>query len=724
MFGPANLEVDGLTALKKSSQAAASPPTTRTAAMSTTTETALRIACELLEQGDSAKATALLQRLLASHPTCAPALQMLGLVNAMQGDLRGAARLLRHACVLEPENGSLRLHLARIEWEIGMPAQAAASYEQAIAYRGATPDMRVDYAVALQALKQYPAALAQCEQAVATDPFHARGWSTLAKLLHQQNRLEQALECHERVTSLAPDARAWSAKAATLDALGRLAPALACHDKALACDPADATVWTHKGATLAKMGQHERALACHLHATSLDPALASAWSNLGAMLSHQKRGDKALAAHDKAISLQPSSAALWLQRGAALMGLKRDAESLASFNAAIRLDPASAAAWCHRGMMLRLEGRLQEALESLEEAISLDAAHEPAIMLRAEVLQLLERDAEALAALEQAVAALPDNHRLRLEAGVNQLAHGNFTDGWRNVQSYRRLEESEAPRHAHLPSWTGAEDIRGKRMLVYAEHGHGDVIQFCRYIQPLAAMGCDVVFEVYPNLKRLMATLDHCMVTARGEPLPPCDYSIPLMALPNALAAQLQDIPSRDRYLHTRISPGAMRRISRSGLKVGLACSGNPALHTDARRSAPLAFFAPLQRHCTLLLLQNAVSARDKDVLAANPAIEHPTARFTDFADTAEIIETLDLVISVDTSIAHLAGALGKPVWILLPRLPDWRWFKERDDSPWYDSARLFRQTHEGDWAGVIAMVEAELRKLSLRAVHQCRGAA
>jgi tetratricopeptide (TPR) repeat protein len=692
--------------------------------MSTTTETALRIACELLEQGDSAKATALLQRLLASHPSCAPALQMLGLVHAMHGDLRGAARLLRQACVVEPENGSLRLHLARIEWEIGMPAQAAASYEQAIAYREATPDMRVDYAVALQALKQYPAALAQCEQAVATDPFHARAWSTMARLLHQQDRLEEALDYHERATSLASNARAWSAKAATLDALDRLAPALACHDKALACDPSDATVWTHKGATLAKMGRHEEALACHLHATGLDPALATAWSNLGAMLSHQKRGDEALAAHDKAISLQPSSASLWLQRGAALMHLKRGAESLASFNAAIRLDPASAAAWCHRGMMLRLEGRLQEALESLEEAISLDVAHEPAIMLRAEVLQLLERDADALSALEQAVAALPDNDRLRLEAGVNQLAHGNFTDGWRNVQSYRQLEESEAPRHTQLPSWTGAEDIRGKRVLVYAEHGHGDVIQFCRYLQPLAAMGCEVVFEVYSNLKRLMSTLRNCTVAARGESLPPCDYCIPLMALPNALGAQWHGIPGRSRYLHTRISLHATHSASGSGLRVGLACSGNPALHTDARRSAPLACFAPLQNHCTLLLLQNAVSASDKEVLAANPAIEHPAAGFTDFADTAEIIETLDLVISVDTSIAHLAGALGKPVWILLPRLPDWRWFKDREDSPWYDSARLFRQANEGDWAGVIAMVEAELCKLSLRANDQHKGAA
>jgi hypothetical protein len=177
-------------------------------------------------------------------------------------------------------------------------------------------------------------------------------------------------------------------------------------------------------------------------------------------------------------------------------------------------------------------------------------------------------------------------------------------------------------------------------------------------------------------------------------------------------------------YLHGKTLPYPRRRPTSSGLRVGIACSGNPALHTDAQRSAPLASFEPLQKHCTLFLLQNVVSAGDKVVLLANPGIEHPAADFTDFADTAALIETLDLVISVDTSIAHLAGALGKPVWVLLARLPDWRWFKDRDDSPWYESARLFRQSDEGDWAGVIAMVESELRMLSLRVGEQCKGAA
>lgn len=686
--------------------------------MSPTTETVLRTACAFLDRGESAQATALLQRLLTASPACAPALQMLGLISAMQGDMRGAARLLRQACVVEPDNGSLRLHLARIEWEIGMPAQAAASYEQALACDHATADMRVDYAVALQALKQYPAAILQCEQAIAIDPCHARAWSTMAKLLHAKNEFAAALGCHENATSLAPNAHAWSAMAVTLHALGKLEPALACHDKALACDPDDATVWTHKGVTLTKMGRHQEALACQVEATRLDPALAIAWSNMGAMLALEQRGDEALVALDKAISLQPEC------RGTALMRLKRSNESLASFNAAIRLDPASADAWCARAELLRMDERLDEALESVEEALVLDDTHQLANVLRIEVLKLLDRDEEALALLEQAVSAMPGNHRLRFAAGISQLAAGNFTDGWRNVQSYRLLEESLPPRHTDLPSWTGVECVRGKRVLVHAEDGHGDIIQFCRYIKPLAAMGCEVIFEVYPNLRRLMSTLGDCTVVTFGASFPACDYAIGLMELPMALGAQKQQIPSRQAYLYPgKPSPvGGHRRGP--GLKVGLACSGNPALSTDIQRSAPLALFLSLQKDCTLLLLQNVVRDADGDVLAANPGIQHPTAGFTDFADTADVIDTLDLVISVDTSIAHLAGALGKPVWILLPRLPDWRWFKHTDDSPWYESARLFRQTREGDWASVLAMVESELRTLAIQADDQCRGSA
>lgn len=196
--------------------------------MSDHIEAVLQDACGHLEHGNTADAIATLQALLASYPACAPGLQMLGLVHAMQGDMRSAARLLRQACVVAPASGGLRVHLARVEWELGLPAQAAASYQQAIAHGCGTPDIHVDYAIALQALKQYGAACLQCDTAIAQQPGHARAWNTRASLLHQQNQLDDALACHERALELSPSAKGWSGKAVTLDALGRFDEALAC----------------------------------------------------------------------------------------------------------------------------------------------------------------------------------------------------------------------------------------------------------------------------------------------------------------------------------------------------------------------------------------------------------------------------------------------------------------------------------------------------------------
>ena len=692
--------------------------------MSDHIEALLQNACAQLELGNTADATATLHDLLAAYPACAPGLQMLGMVHAMQGDMRGAARLLRQACVVAPENGGLRVHLARAEWELGLPAQAAASYQEAIAHGCGSPDIHVDYAIALQALKQYAAACLQCDAAIAQAPDHARAWNTRATLLHQQNRLDEALACHDRAVGLAPGAKSWSGKAATLDALGRFDEALACHDQAIKCDPNDASVWAHWGATLGKTGRHASALACNMQATALDPSHAVAWSNMGAVLSFMDRGGESLEAHDKAISLQPASAAFWMQRGGALTRLARNAEALASFNAAVRLDPGSALGWYHRGIALRDEHRLEEALESLDEASTLDATFSMAIIRRAGVLRLMGRDGDAFTLLENALAAHPDDHSLRMEMGFNQLAVGNFDQGWSNFESHRQLSTSGPPRHLSLPRWSGAEPLRGKRLLVYAEHGYGDVIQLCRYIPRTAALGCEVVFEVYPTLKQLMSSLGSCLVVACDEPLPVCDYYIPMMALPQALRAQLDNIPGKRGYLKSGRRPLPLECPSSGGLKIGIACSGNPALSTNLSRSAPLALFEPLRRHGTLVFLQNAVSASDAAFLSEHQHIRHPTAGYTDFADTADIIASLDLVISVDTSIAHLAGALGKPLWVLLAQVSDWRWGRTRDDSPWYASARLFRQTREGDWTGVFAQVEEELRQLALRTGRLRQGAA
>lgn len=508
-------------------------------------EALLHTACTHAEDGEFDTAASTLHGLLALKPDNAAAMQLLGLVQAKQGDLRNAGRTLRQACLAAPDHGSLHVHLARVEWELGLPAQAAAAYQRAIALGCATPDILVDCAIALEKLQRHAEALGFCHRALAQAPAHARGWQTQANLLHAMKRLDEALACHDRALDLKPDAIGWSGKALTLDALGRLEEALACHDQAASLCPGDPSMLTHRGITLGKMKRLEEAVSCHARATELDPGHAKAWSNLGASLCRVKRLGAAIAAHDKAVSLSPSSAAIWLQRAAALLAAQRQAEALASCNAAIRLDANSAEAWRHRALALESQGRYEDALESAEEACALDLGCLEASYTKANLLFLLDRDAEAVAWLAHVYSHHPENETLRFSLGMEQLRNGDYAKGWGNYQAYRSLNTDPCLVDERIPLWSGAESLAGRHVLVHAEQGYGDVIQFCRLIPKLASMGCTVYFLVYPALKQLLSRLDGCQVLTRGDLLPACDFRIPLMALPQFLLQSEQDIPCK-----------------------------------------------------------------------------------------------------------------------------------------------------------------------------------
>jgi tetratricopeptide (TPR) repeat protein len=682
----------------------------------------LRTACTHAEHGQFDTAASTLHALLTVEPGNAAAMQLLGLVQARQGDLRGAARTLRQACLAAPDHGPLHVHLARVEWELGLPAQAAAAYQRAIALGCATPDMLIDCAIALEKLERHAQALDLCQRALAQAPMHARGWQTQANLLHAMKRLDEALACHDRALELMPDALGWSGKALTLDALDRLEEALACHDRAAALCPDDPSMLTHRGITLGKMKRLEEAVSCHARATELAPRHATAWSNLGAGLCKLKRLDAAIAAHDKAVSLAPSSSAIWLQRAAALLVAQRQAEALASCNAAIRLDAHSAEAWRHRALALESQGRYEDALESVEEACALDIDCLEASYTKATLLFLLDRDVEAVAWLAHRYQHHPGNETLRFALGLAQLRNGDYAKGWVNYQAYRSLSTAPCLVDERIPLWSGAESLAGKHVLVHAEQGYGDVIQFCRLIPRLASMGCVVYFLVYPALEQLLSRLDGCRVLTQGEPLPACDYRIPLMALPQFILQSEQDIPSKTPYLRTG---GDMPSRPYPGLRIGIACSGNPKYSGNPQRSAPLASFERLQRHGDLFILQNALEPADAAWLQSHPSVRHPTAGFTDFADTADLLDAMDLVISVDTSIAHLAGALGKPLWVLLPCSSEWRWKSGRSTSSlWYPTARLFRQAKQGNWEELFCRLDQELAHFSTDTLYLQRGAA
>jgi hypothetical protein len=321
---------------------------------------------------------------------------------------------------------------------------------------------------------------------------------------------------------------------------------------------------------------------------------------------------------------------------------------------------------------------------------------------------------KALLDYGKALQLAPGNADAMSGEALSQLAIGDFETGWKSYEYRWKRQGAESPRHTGTPLWLGQQPLRGKRILLWSEQGFGDTIQFCRYAPLVAAMDCEVIVEVPSTLKRLLGSLRNCRVAGLDEKLPECDFQTPLLSLPLALNTGPATIPASIPYLCADPQKVTYwnERIRHGGrtLKIGIACSGNAGYGRDRNRSMPLAAFAPLQKIADLILLQKGVANEDDPFLRGNPAIHYAGDAIAGFDDTAAIVATLDLVISVDTALAHLAGALGKPVWILLPWTADWRWQLERCDSPWYPTARLFRQDKPGDWQGVVSKVLTALR--------------
>jgi hypothetical protein len=335
---------------------------------------------------------------------------------------------------------------------------------------------------------------------------------------------------------------------------------------------------------------------------------------------------------------------------------------------------------------------------------------------RGNLLRSQKEFARAAQDYRQAIALEPDSADGHYNLGQLSLLQGNFSDGWPEYEWRRLIEEGRAgaARTLPLPPWFGESPLDGRRIFLHAEQGFGDTIQFCRYAKLVADLGADVILEVQAPLIELLAELDGVSERAvPGKPIPPADCQCSLMSLPGAFRTTLETIPCRIPYLHA--DPHKVARWQeilgpRTRPRIGLAWSGNPRQSNDRDRSLPLARWIPhLPPDFDYICLQNSIRETDRQSLqrASILTIEE---HHNDFAHTAALIETLDLVISVDTSLAHLSGALGKVTWIMLCHLPDWRWLLDRRDSPWYPTATLYRQPVAGDWGSVVAEVERDLR--------------
>jgi tetratricopeptide (TPR) repeat protein len=515
----------------------------------------------------------------------------------------------------------------------------------------------------------------------------------------------------------------------TLQQQGRFQEAFNAFDRAVRLSPDRAESWTRHGDALASLNRPVDSLASYERALKVDPRHADAAYGRGLVLLRLKRLEDALSSFNLSAELQPNRAAVLEQRAMLLQDLRRFDEALVDAERAHTLDPASFELCNMVGFCLHKLCRDEEALPWFDKALALRPDSTTALRNKAHSLAQMRRIDEALLIYDRAKAIDPYHIDAVQDLSHLHLLMGDFEAGWAGLKPlwYNRNPIIYYPNFVQ-PIWLGDTDIDGKTILVYSNEGAGDAIQFARYVPMLSARGAQTILVVSDRIHGLMSTLpDVAQCLPRSVPsLPPFDMHCPMTTLPMAFATRLDTIPSATAYLSPPPEPhrrawedrlqshlGPQRR-----LRIGLVWSGNPKQPNDHNRSMPFRMLAGLlEAHADVdfVSLQKDPRACDRAPLAESGILDL-TSDFADYTETAALMSCLDLVIAVDTGVAHLAGALGHPLWIMLTFAPDWRYLLDRDDSPWYASARLFRQTEKGNWLDLVARVSSALtaRKSSL----------
>jgi len=588
-------------------------------------------------------------------------------------------------------------------------------------------------ALTLHRLQMLDAARPLYERALELHPQHARALHQLGLLALKERLPHRAVELLEAAIRAEPGNAAYHNNLGTaLARVDRRVEAMTNHERAIELDPDYANAHYNRANLLYVTRRFDAALDGYDRVVALRPGHADAHINRALVLVELRRFDQALAASDRAVELATQCAAAHNNRGNVLERLERPLDALACYDRALALDPALAQAHANRGAVLAALERFDAALASCDRAVALDPAYAAAHYNRGLVLTELGRYAEALTAYGRAVALDANHADAHFNRSVVWLLTGDFARGWPAHEWRRKTARGSAMDRGtrmHRPCWLGEESLDGRTLLLVAEQGLGDTIQFCRYAPLAAERGARVVLEVPPPLTRLLSRLDGVAeMVVQGEALPAFDYYCPLMSLPLAFKTTLTSIPAavpylaaeRDKVLSWRDRLGPRRR-----LRVGLVWAGghrprqSECWSVNQRRNIPLAQLAPLALpDVEYVSLQKGEAAQfELTQLLARGWDGPPIADFTpllhDFSDTAALVENLDLVISVDTSTAHLAGALGKPVWILNRFDTCWRWLIDREDSPWYPTATLYRQRARGDWDGVVARMARDLERLA-----------
>lgn len=568
------------------------------------------------------------------------------------------------------------------------------------------------------AASRYLEAQLCCRQILDIDPNHADTLHLMGILSNHLGQYDHALEWFSRAIRRTPKPEYLASLGIALQRQGHYEEALKALDKAIQFQRNNADYWRHYGDIFVQLLRFDEALLSFRQVLNLDPNHQDALYKAGAVLHKLGRNEEAITYLERSEKLAPDHAPTIRTRAWILFNLKRFEESVSEGRRAHQLDPNDAETCNNLGLSLRRLGRHDEALRWFDKAIERQPRFVEAFDNRLLSLYHLHRFGDVFALYDRMKVGGLDSALTEWNVALAHLLTGDFEAGWRGHHARLKLPTAKYPQIPR-PMWLGEAGLEGKTVLVAADEGLGDTIQFVRYVSMLAKRCARVLLVVQDPLHRLMSNLagiSHCAPMSAVSTLPAFDLHCPISSLPLAFGTRLETIPSEVPYLpppkSSLIQAWEMRLGPRTKPRVGLVWSGDPAHANDHNRSIPLRTFSRiLDVDATFVSLQKALRPNDAAVLRERSDIVDLTNNLTDFAETAALVNCLDLVITVDTSVAHLAGALGRPTWILLPYTPDYRWLLHRDDSPWYPSARLFRQPSTGAYEMVIQNVRAELIK-------------
>lgn len=695
---------------------------------------ALQQAVQFHRGGDLARAEAIYRQVLAIDPEHPDATHLLGMVAHAAGRSDDAVELMQRAIARSPCVPHYHANLGNALRDTGRSVEAIAAYEQGIALGDASPEVRNNLGIVLLRLGRDAEAAACFEASLSMrSPSGADRAGTLCNLASVRTHLgdhQMAIEAATAALAAAPSlAAAHAALGSALAACARHAESRAAFERAVALAPDMPEAYLGLADVLGHLHEHGEAARAAAHATKLRPTDHVAWTALGVALLGDHRRAEAIDAFAKATSILPGFAPAYVNMGVALSELGRHAEAVDVLRQASELAPSDPTPLRNLAIACLAMNADDRALDAARRALAIDPESPATVGLYSAIsghaLERAGRFKDALAAYESAASLASETPLNGVRLGTMLLRLGQFERGWACYEQRLNYDANRTIAHSFgVRQWTRASALPTDGVLLVSEQGHGDAIQFVRFAKQLRRL-CD---RVIVHARREMAELLRSapgvdQVVIAGEPLPRADAWAPMMSLPHELGFDVATVGADGPYLSADMLSTALwrREIERlqgqegssgRGLRVGLVWAGNPEHREDAGRSIPGPSLLPLATTpgVSWFSLQKGRGLSDLPALQeAGWNIHDLGSRCTTFGETAAVVANLDLVLAVDTSVAHLTGAIGKPVWLLNRFVPDWRWLDGRNDSPWYPTMRIFRQRDPGDWGEVLARVQREL---------------